>query len=87
MEVPESITGELKLSDLRKGDFGEVVHNDANGYIRRRLLDMGIVKGVKFTIVRKAPLGDPIELKINGFLLSLRIEEAKLVQVRLIDKK
>lgn len=82
----ERVEGELRLSNLRKGDKGEVLSNDAKGHIRRRLLDMGLVKGEEFTVVRKAPLGDPIEIKINGFLLTLRMKEANLVFVRLEDE-
>lgn len=64
----------------------EILSVNATGEIRRRLLDMGLVKGSLIRVIRKAPLGDPIEIMVNGFLLTLRLEEAKTIQVRLIDE-
>jgi Fe2+ transport system protein FeoA len=70
------MSSEYRLSELKRGQKGEILLNKSLGSVRRRLLDMGLVRGMKFEIVRKAPLGDPIEIQINGFLLSLRKEEA-----------
>lgn len=63
----------------------EVLSVNAAGEIRRRLLDMGLVKGSLIRVIRKAPLGDPVEIMLNGFLLTLRLEEAKTVHVKLIE--
>lgn len=49
--------------------------------IRRRLLEMGLCPGVEVELLRRAPFGDPIELRLRGYLLSLRNDQAKLVQV------
>jgi len=72
-----------KLSELKAGEKGIIFSNKAHNNIRRRLMDMGLIRGTSFTVVRKAPLGDPIEIRMNGFLLTLRIEEAELVLVSL----
>ena len=64
----------------------EILSVNATGEIRRRLLDMGLVKGSLIRVVRKAPLGDPMEIMVNGFLLTLRLEEAKTIQVKLVDE-
>jgi ferrous iron transport protein A len=72
------------LNFIKIGDIVEVTKMGAKGDIRFRLLDMGLVKGVHVKIIRIAPLGDPIEILINDFNLSLRIEEAKDIEVKII---
>lgn len=67
---------ESSIAEMDIGDKGIIRGITAQGEIRRRLLDMGLVPGVRFKILRVAPLGDPIELHIRGFHLSLRREEA-----------
>jgi len=65
------------LSDLRIGDRAKVLdYGDSAGSYRRKLLTMGITRGVELEIVRVAPMGDPIEIHLRGFSLSLRKEEA-----------
>lgn len=68
---------ERSLKDLSPGDMAKVVKVNAKGAIRRRLVDMGVVPGAEFRVERYAPLGDPIELKLKGYYLSLRREEAE----------
>lgn len=67
---------EKKLSELKRGEKGIITSNKAQAGIRRRLMDMGLIRGAEITVIRKAPLGDPIEICLNGFFLTLRIEEA-----------
>lgn len=67
---------------MHRGEEGEIICISAKGEIRKRLLDLGVMKGSAFKIMRKAPLGDPIEIKINNFYLSLRLEEAELVHAK-----
>lgn len=69
------------LADLNIGDKGVIHSVKAAGEVRRRLLDVGLFKGTKFKILRLAPLGDPIVIKIKGFDLSLRMEEARQIIV------
>ena len=51
------------------------------GNIQHRLVDMGVVKGTRITVVKKAPLGDPIEVKVKGCALALRMNEAAMISV------
>jgi len=75
---------ELRLSDLEIGDKGEIISVKSQGEIRRRILDMGLVKGTRFKVLRQAPLGDPIEIFVKGFHLTLRKKEAAGVFVEKI---
>lgn len=51
------------------------------GSLKRRIMDMGITKGVLISVVRVAPLGDPIEIKVRGYQLSLRKSDAEMIEV------
>jgi len=72
---------ERKLRDLKPGEMGIIIKVTGNPSIRRRLLDMGLVKGATIKVVRRAPLGDPIEILVKGYNLSLRREECSNVYV------
>jgi len=72
---------EKTLNELQVGDKAEIVKLKSAGDVKRRLLDMGIVKGTTVEIERVAPLGDPIEIKVKGYNLSLRKEEASKIIV------
>ena len=69
------------LSELNRGEKGRIVKIGGTGSIRRRLLDMGLVSGSDIEMERVAPLGDPIEIKVKGYNLSLRKQEAASIQV------
>ncbi len=71
------------LSDLRPEEQGIVAKVGGHGAIRRRMLDMGVVVGSQVQVERVAPLGDPVAIKIKGYVLSLRKEEAAKVQVEM----
>lgn len=71
----------MKMSDLKPGDKAVVTEVKAQGEIAQRLIDMGLVKGTSFKVLRKAPLGDPLEIQLRGFLLALRIREAEYIFV------
>lgn len=71
----------MKMSELKAGDKAVVTSVDAQGEVAQRLLDMGLVTGTKFKVVRKAPLGDPIEIKLRGFMMALRVKEASFITV------
>lgn len=75
----------VPLSKIKVGDKVEVVKMNSSGEIRYRLLDMGLVKGVKMKVLRVAPLGDPIEVEMNGFNISLRLSEAESILVKPIE--
>ena len=68
-----------KFSQLNIGETGQITNVGGEGRIRRRLFDMGITPGADVYLRKKAPLGDPIEITIRGYELTLRKEEAELV--------
>ena len=70
-----------KLDQIEKGETGLVKSVEGDGKVRRRLFDMGVTPGAKVTLRKKAPLGDPIEVTIRGYELSLRKAEAMLVNI------
>ena len=69
------------LSKLGVGCCGEVVTVGGDSHLRRRLLEMGFCNGAKVEVIRRAPLGDPIEFRLRGYHLSLRSEQAEFVQI------
>ncbi len=70
------------LNELKPKEKGRIIKIEGKGRIHRRLLDMGLVSGSEVEVERVAPLGDPIEVKIKGYHLSLRKEEAINIQVK-----
>ena len=70
-----------KLSEQAPGTKGKILRVEGRDAIHRRLLDMGVVSGTEFEVEKKAPLGDPIEIKIMGYHLSLRKYEAETIAV------
>ncbi|MBE9566013.1 MAG: metal-dependent transcriptional regulator [Proteobacteria bacterium] len=73
------------LADMRPGEKGVIVRVAGRGPARRRLLDMGVTTGTPFEVERVAPLGDPVEIKLKGYHLSLRKEEAARIHVDVPD--
>ena len=71
------------LSQLSIGEGGKIVKVNGEGAIRRRLLDMGITPSAEVYFRKKAPLGDPIEISIRGYELTLRKAEANFVEVEI----
>ncbi len=69
------------LNRLGIGCRGSVVAVGGSADIRRRLLEMGFCNGASVEVIRRAPLGDPIEFKLRGYCLSLRDEQASFVQI------
>ena len=69
------------LSDFTVGQSGKIVKVNGEGRIRRRLFDMGITPQADVTMRKKAPLGDPIEVTVRGYELTLRKVEAACVEV------
>ncbi len=72
---------EKRLVDLEVGQSGTIVKVLGEGRIRRRLFDMGVTPNANFFVRKKAPLGDPVELTLRGYELTLRKNEAELVIV------
>ncbi len=76
---------EKRLNELKAGESGEVLRIEGEGQIRRRIFDMGVTPGAKILLRKLAPLGDPIEVTVRGYELTLRKSEAACV-VMLIKK-
>ena len=72
----------MTLKELLPGQEGTVVSIGEKGPIRRRIMDMGVTPGAKVKVIKVAPLGDPIEVNIRGYELSLRKEEASQIVVK-----
>jgi ferrous iron transport protein A len=76
----------VSLKDLAVGDTGKITGFDIAGKAyRKRLLAMGLTRGTEFEITRFAPLGDPIEIKLRGFSLTLRKEEASAILTEIVS--
>ena len=69
----------MNLSELKPGEKGKVQKIEITGPVKRRIMDMGITKGVEILVRKVAPLGDPIELTIRGYELSIRKDDAKYI--------
>lgn len=70
-----------KLSELAPGGRGRVVALEGAGDASRRLMDLGLVRGTTVEVIRTAPLGDPLEVRLRGFMLTLRRTEAENITV------
>ncbi len=71
----------MKLADLKIGEERIISKVGGEGSLRHRLLEMGIIPGTKILITKKAPLGDPIQIHIRGYELSIRKEDAMYIEV------
>lgn len=71
----------MTLRDLKPGQAGTVISIGDKGPLKRRIMDMGITRGVSVKVVKVAPLGDPIEINIRGYELSIRKDEAAQIEI------
>ena len=69
------------LKDVKCGETVKVSKLSGNGAVKRRIMDMGITKGVEIFVRKTAPLGDPVEVKVRGYELSLRKADAEMIEV------
>ena len=74
-----------RLSDFDIGETGLVTNVEGEGKLRRRLLDMGITPGAEIYLRKKAPLGDPVEVTVRSYELSLRKSEASCITMEVIS--
>ncbi|MGX8680446.1 MAG: FeoB small GTPase domain-containing protein, partial [bacterium] len=72
----------MNLSELKIGHSGVIEEVGGEGALRQHFLDMGVIPGVVVTTVKRAPLGDPIELRIHDYELTLRVDDAKKIAIR-----
>lgn len=71
----------MTLKDIKKGNSVVVKKLVGEGPVKRRIMDMGITKGVSVYVRKVAPLGDPIELTVRGYELTIRKEDASMIEV------
>jgi Fe2+ transport system protein FeoA len=71
----------MRLSEMREGQQATIVRIGGNGALRRRILEMGMIKGAEIRVEKYAPLKDPIEIVVKGAHLSLRVGEAAQITV------
>jgi len=69
------------LKDLKPGDRARVERIEGGGALRRRMMDMGIVPGVELEVIRCAPLGGPLQLRLKGYYLAMRRGECAKIKV------
>ena len=72
----------MTLKEARVGSTVTVTRLTGTGAVKRRIMDMGITKGVEIHIRKVAPLGDPVEVTVRGYQLSLRKEDAVMIEVQ-----
>lgn len=72
----------MTLRELKPGEEGIVASIGTKGPMKRRIMDMGVTPGAAIKVIKVAPLGDPIEVNIRGYELSLRKEEANLIEIK-----
>lgn len=71
----------MTLREAKVGDTVKVVRIGGGGQVKRRVMDMGLTKGTEVSVRKIAPLGDPIELTVRGYELSIRKDEASAIEV------
>ena len=69
------------LREAKIGDTVKVVKLHGEGAVKRRIMDMGITKGVEIYVRKVAPLGDPVEVKVRGYELSIRKADAEMIEI------
>jgi len=70
------------LREVRVGETARVVKLHGEGAVKRRIMDMGITKGVEVYVRKVAPLGDPVEVTVRGYELSIRKADAEMIEVQ-----
>lgn len=79
--------GHMTLRELKIGESGVITQLGGEGALRQHFLDMGMIPGAEVTVQKMAPMGDPMELKIHGYELTLRLADAEKIQVEKISEK
>jgi Fe2+ transport system protein FeoA len=77
----------MLLSEMKQGQSAKIVRVGGQGHIRRRILEMGLLKGTQVYVEKYAPLKDPVELIVKGYHISLRVEEAAQIVVDKVNQK
>ena len=72
----------MTLNELKTGSSGIITAVGGDGPLRCRLLDMGLIPRTRVTLQKVAPMGDPIEIRVRGYELTLRVEDAQKIEVK-----
>lgn len=75
----------MTLNELPIGKESTILHVGGEGALRCRLLDMGLIPKTKVKIQKVAPMGDPIELRLRGYTLTIRVDDAKKIEVEAVE--
>lgn len=81
MEATPAIANSVKLTDLPIGTEARVTAVNGSGRVARRLMEMGVIPGVTVRVVKMAPFGDPIEIRVRGYSLAMRRSETDAIDV------
>ncbi|MDO4404722.1 MAG: ferrous iron transport protein A [Atopobiaceae bacterium] len=76
----------MTLREVQIGQSAKVVKLNGTGPVKRRIMDMGITKGQLITVIRVAPLGDPMEITVRNYELSVRKADAEMIEVELVEE-
>ena len=77
----------LTLKDLKIGGYAIITSVGGEGALRQHFLDMGVIPGTEVTVVKYAPMGDPMELRLHGYELTLRLADAEQIEITPINEK
>jgi ferrous iron transport protein A len=83
MKRKPNLAGSMTLTNLPIGSEARVISVNGTGRVTRRLMEMGVVPGVEVRIVKTAPFGDPIEVRVRGYSLAMRRTEADAIEVNI----
>ena len=81
MSTNADTTNKMKLTDLSVGRDARVIAIKGSGRVTQRLMEMGVIPGVAIRIIKMAPFGDPIEVRVRGYSLAMRRVEANVIEV------
>ena len=76
----------MNLAELKPGQHATILKVGGEGALRQHFLDMGVIPGAGLKVEKLAPMGDPMELRIHGYELTLRLDDARLIEIERIDQ-
>jgi ferrous iron transport protein B len=77
----------MKLNEARPGSRAKVISVGGTGALRQHFLDMGVIPGAELSVVKYAPMGDPVELLIHGYSLTLRLADCEKIEIEMLPDK
>ena len=77
----------MTLKELKAGESARILSVGGEGALRQHFLDMGVIPGAEMTVIKFAPMGDPMELQVHGYELTLRLADADQIEIEKIDAR